>query len=449
MKNKNYFPIIATIIFVAGCGSPSEETSAPESVAPDSDVTAAPAPESAPVQTAAATSTVTIAPGPDVQEILQEALIEAEPGTTIQLEEGTYDFILGLSLDVDNVTLRGRGMDKTILDFKNQEAGSEGVFVTSDDVLLEDFAIIDTKGNAMKSHGTNNIVIRRVRTEWTGGPKETNGAYGLYPVSGQNTLIDGCVAIGASDAGIYVGQTKHTIIRNCRAEFNVAGIEIENCHFAEAYGNIATNNTGGILVFDLPDLPQQRGHDIRVYDNKVFGNNTKNFAPAGNIVAGVAAGSGIQVMANSNVEIFNNDIRDNDTFGVVVASYFASGNDVKDPDYYPYAEGVHIHHNTFGPSGTAPKGAIGKLVGMILGGTITDIVWDGIYNPEKMKDGKLAEEARIVMHDNVKENGEITFADLRGATASADPMEAKVNRDIAAFTGELPPVNPVVLEGTD
>lgn len=34
----------------------------------------------------------------------------------------------------------------------------------------------------------------------------------------------------------------------------MAGIEIENSLNAEVYENEATENTGGILVFDLPDL---------------------------------------------------------------------------------------------------------------------------------------------------------------------------------------------------
>ena len=39
---------------------------------------------------------------------------------------------------------------------------------------------------------------------------------------------------------------------------------------------MATNNTGGLLVFDLPDLPVQRGGDVRVYNNKVVGNKRPN-----------------------------------------------------------------------------------------------------------------------------------------------------------------------------
>ena len=122
-----------------------------------------------------------------------------------------------------------------------------------------------------------------------------------------NVLIDEAVAIGASDAGIYVGQSSQIIVRNSRAEYNVAGIEIENSTFADVHDNVATNNTGGILVFDLPNLPVQGGRNTRVYANQIFANNTGNFAPEGNIVAGVPAGTGLMIMANDNIEVFENN----------------------------------------------------------------------------------------------------------------------------------------------
>lgn len=416
-------------VVAAGCGTKSEEGTSEQ-----------------PVDVSESVVTVTIAPGPDVQTELQEALIEVESGTVIQLEEGIYEFALGLSLDVDNVTLRGRGMDKTVLDFKNQEAGSEGLHVTSQNVTLEDFAVIDTKGNAIKSHSADNIVYRNIRAEWTGGPKPTNGAYGLYPVNSQNVLIEGCVAIAASDAGIYVGQSENVMVRDSRAEFNVAGIEIENCHGAEVRGNVATNNTGGILVFDLPDLPVQRGRDVRIHDNKVYANNTQNFAPEGNIVATVPTGSGIMIMANSNVEIFNNEIRENDTTNVLIVSYLTNGIEVKDPNYYPYAEGIHIHDNTFGAGGKNPGGAGGALMAMLLGKPLPDIVWDGVVNPEKVVDGVIAEDARICVHDNTKEGGELTFANLGGLSTLSDPANAKVNRDLESVAGTLPPVQSITIK---
>jgi parallel beta-helix repeat protein len=126
----------------------------------------------------------------------------------VEFAEGTYAFTSSLSLDVDGVTIRGAGMDKTILSFKDQDAGAEGLIITSDNVVCEDFAVEDSKGDAVKAKGSDRISFIRVRTEWTNGPDEKNGAYGLYPVECTDVLIDGCVAIAASDAGIYVGQSE-------------------------------------------------------------------------------------------------------------------------------------------------------------------------------------------------------------------------------------------------
>ena len=65
----------------------------------------------------------------------------------------------------------------------------------------------------------------------------------------KDVLIDGCVAIGASDAGIYVGQSQNIIVKNSIAQYNVAGIEIENSFYADVFDNLTSHNTGGILVF--------------------------------------------------------------------------------------------------------------------------------------------------------------------------------------------------------
>src|SRR3546814_3689445 len=86
-----------------------------------------------------------------------------------------------------------------------------------------------------------------------------------------------------------------------------SGIEIENSYDADVHDNVATKNTGGILVFDLPSLPMQGGHNVRVFENVVNDNSTPNFAPKGNIVASVPTGTGVLVMANRNVEIFDKD----------------------------------------------------------------------------------------------------------------------------------------------
>jgi parallel beta-helix repeat protein len=299
-----------------------------------------------------------IQPSENAYEDIQEALILAEPGDVIRLTSGIFNLQDSLSLDVEGVQIEGEGMDQTILNFADQQSGAQGLSVTSDNVTLQDFSIQNAKGDAIKVKGVTNIKFLRVKTEWTNGPNPENGAYGLYPVESTNVLIDGCVAIGASDAGIYVGQSKNIIVRNSRAEFNVAGIEIENSYYADVFDNVATNNTGGILVFDLPGLPQQGGHHVRVFNNRSVGNNTDNFAPEGNIVGEVPRGTGIIIQANSNVEIFNNEIGDNDTVNIAVVTY---GNETDDDAYYPHPKSIQIHGNKFGPTGYNPDTSKGEL----------------------------------------------------------------------------------------
>src|SRR5205085_207252 len=201
---------------------------------------------------------VAVASGAGYDEI-QTALIEVPTGGTVAFAAGTYHIDSDLSLDVDGVTIKGAGMDRSILSFKHQTNGGQGMLVTANDFVIHDIALEDAPGDALKLLGAKNVTIRKVRVEWTAGPDETNGAYGLYPVQCERVLIEDSVVIGASDAGVYVGQSKDIIVRGNRAEANVAGIEIENSSHADVHDNIATHNTGGILVFNLPDLAIKNG----------------------------------------------------------------------------------------------------------------------------------------------------------------------------------------------
>ena len=55
------------------------------------------------------------------------------------------------------------------------------MLVYASDFTIEHLAIEDSKGDGLKINDGENITIRDVRVEWTGGPKTTNGAYGIYP----------------------------------------------------------------------------------------------------------------------------------------------------------------------------------------------------------------------------------------------------------------------------
>jgi parallel beta-helix repeat protein len=321
---------------------------------------------------AAEARTWRIAPGPDAEQRLQTALIEAQPGDTVRLGRGRFELSSGLSLAVDRVTIRGEGENRSILSFDNQRRGAEGLLVTANGVVLRDFAVENTRGDAIKVRDCEGVTFRGVRAEWTRGPHPDNGAYGLYPVNCSNVLIERSIARGASDAGIYVGQSRNIIVRNNLAELNVAGIEIENSFNADVFGNTAQRNTGGVLVFDLPGLPQQGGHSVRVFNNTITGNNTANFAPAGNIVASVPAGTGVLIMANRNVHVFDNEIGDHGTVNVLVTAYRERFDDAR---YNPLPRDIVIRANRFGNAGFAPSGDLAALPQA--GVPLADVIWDG------------------------------------------------------------------------
>lgn len=339
----------------------------------------------------------------NIEKQLQMDLITAQTGDTIQLDSGYFWFTKGIQLEgKENIVISGAGMDKTFLSFKGQEEGAEGLKVANcRDIQLINFTIEDAKGDNIKVTDTDGIYIRSVKTYWTGGAKETNGAYGLYPVLCKNVLIEDCVAARASDAGIYVGQSDSVIIRGNTAHENVAGIESENSNFVDIYDNHTYNNTGGILVFDLPGLTQY-GHHTRIYNNRVISNNHRNFAPTGNIVGVVPPGTGIMLLATRDVEIFDNEIWHNRTSGTAIASYELvldmeedapdsnqeasignhNNNYSLDTLYNPFTENIYIHDNVYKNKHWFPtmKSDFGKLLLFKRPFNTPSILFDGYVN---------------------------------------------------------------------
>jgi len=392
--------------------------------------------------------------GPDAPKQAQTALIKARAGEIIEFGPGKIEFTSTLSLDESSVTIRGQGPNKTILSFKNQGPGTggEGLIITGKtDITLQDLAVEDAKGDAIKVNGTRGLFIRNVRTEWTGGPSETNGGYGLYPVLCSNVLIEDCVVKGASDAGIYVGQSENIIVRRNKVEQNVAGIEIENCTRADVYENLAIDNAGGILVFTMPDLPKKDGRHCRVYKNTVQANNHANFAPKGNIVATVPPGTGVMIMASDQVEVFDNAIENNQTTGLSIVSYLLTGKPFKDDKFDPFCESIHIHDNRFKSNGERPSGALGLLISKVVGSPLPAILYDGIVNPKYLAGGSLPPELGI----HIRNNGNADFASFDASALMASPPGAtaaagkgpRIVRDLKLYDGELPALEPVSIEG--
>jgi parallel beta-helix repeat protein len=354
-----------------------------------------------------------VSPTDDYREKAQEALVNMESGDTLHFKQGTYSFDQQLSVSgKTGIVIRGEGRENTILDFSGQVSGAQGILATDmTDVIFADLTVQDMPGDGIKAKDCDGISFIRVGAVYSAGADPNNGAYGLYPVTSNDVLLEACYVTGASDAGIYVGQSEQVHVRDCFVELNVAGIEIENCINSDVYDNRAERNTGGILVFDLPGLPViKNGTTCRVFNNTLERNNTINFAPEGNIVGNVPEGTGVMILSAAEVEVFDNSIVNCNIMGVGIVSFVALdslGAAVStDPEFDEYCYNIHVHNNSFT---RAPSDPFGGFFALLLSGVYADagiapdIIWDGVINP----DVPLSEQ-KICHHDN----GGAQFADL-------------------------------------
>lgn len=339
------------------------------------------------------------------------ALFSIEDGDCIEFEEGSFRFTRSLVLSgKKGICVKGAGEDKTILDFSDSKESDGFSFSQLTGITVEDLTIIDTPGFSIRVSDSDFVTLRNMRTMWssynggmsiedpstlnvqcnglpydeqdpavvaaaiaTGGPTTangtftdsngipqpysthfSNGGYAIYPVLSNNVHLDNVTAYGASDAGIYVGQSNDVVVENSLASFNVAGYEIENTDRAVMRNNRALCNTAGFLIFDLPGL-NQYGDMTRAHNNVSRFNNWKSFAPNGSIVGAVPHGTGFLQLGYDQVEIFENYIYDNSTLGYVFVSLELMGEGLNDHRMDLYPEGVWIHDNIFRRNGLAPQ----------------------------------------------------------------------------------------------
>jgi cytochrome c peroxidase len=317
-------------------------------------------------ESARSTQTIVVKEG----ESIQAALDRARAGDTVQVEPGIYHE--QVTVDLDNITLRSAmaapsespaTAARPVLD--GEKKLSDAVIATGNNFHIEGFEIRHYTGNGVAVQNAHGVVFRDLIVDDT-------GRYGVYPVSCTGVIVENLVVTRVADAGIYVGQSRDIKVRNSEAHDNVTGIEIENSLNAVVTGNYVHNNTGGILVFVLPNNPSKVGRNCKVTGNRVIDNNHENFADPTAIVHNVPPGTGVMIMAADDTEVTGNEIKGNDCYGVAIFSLedvFPKGTVF---DVGPMPERNWVHANTFSGNGRHPTGALASA-----GLPGADLIWDG------------------------------------------------------------------------
>ena len=367
--------------------------------------------------------------------------------TTIVLGAGTYKMTNQLTLRSKGAHLIGQSIEKTILDFGGATTQGNGVDAIGDDFLIQDLTVLDVAKDGIRVEASKGVVFRRIRATWTTPGSSSNGAYGIYPVKSQNVLVEYSRAENASDAGLYVGQCQHVIVRNNTVTGNVAGLEIENTEYADVHDNIADDNTGGIVVFDLPGNPIV-GRDVRLHDNIIRNNNHVNFA-SGGTVASIPVGTGTFAMASRRVEITDNTYLNNHTSDISLISGLSLEPDATKwtldtstivgsyadlgllPGAQPNtimnfrAENIVVARNKHSGSGTKPDTGDPLMLGLLLlaaynGQPVDSVLYDAIGEPMFHSTDALLNSN--VNHMCIGDNTGGTFASLSLDHQSATAM---------------------------
>jgi parallel beta-helix repeat protein len=308
--------------------------------------------------TAAAPKTISVAAGSSIQA----ALDQAGPGDTLVVAPGVYHE--SVTVKAYGVTLKGQGDGdaRPVLDGENKF--ENGVLAIGGKFTIEQFVIRNYSKNGVIVRGADSATFRDLLTENT-------GEYGVFPVESANILVERCVTSGAVDTGIYVGQSRDIVIHDSETFGNTSGIEIENSVNALVENNYVHDNSGGILIFLLPEHVSKENHSNIIRNNRIENNNKPNTAPKEMIVSTVPVGTGVFIMAADDNEVTGNQITGNNSFGVAIANLTQALPADTPFDVGIYSERNRVHGNTYAGNGGNPSPEVIKA-----GLPGADLLWD-------------------------------------------------------------------------
>ncbi len=165
-------------------------------------------------------------------------------------------------------------------------------------------------------------------------------------------------------------------------------------------------------------------------------NNSQNFAPKGSVVSTIPPGSGMIIMAHSNIEAYRNTIRNHKTLGIALNSWLFTGLPFSSEEFDPFSSNIYLHDNEISgsPGPTDMSTEFGQLISVLAQGTPVDLITDGIFKPSAIDaDGN----PQGYCFTN---NGEsLRFLNLNaGLGASPAEMMQNQSTDLAPFDCSLP-----------
>jgi hypothetical protein len=273
---------------------------------------------------------------------IQAAVDAARPGDTIVVAAGIYH--QSVAIMKNGITLRGVGPRLTIIKPPRDPQGQpcfkrfgSGVCVVGEigaggsiesrtaGVTVTNLAVKNFPAFGVFSFGSKGLAVRNSLTVG-------NREYGIARFESVGGIIEGNVAKGDGEAGIYVGDSRpaNVLVADNRVSNNLFGIFIRHASHIVISHNVGTSNCQGILVLD--DGQPGGASDITIRYNVMNRNN--DACPAGE--GPPLEGGGILLLGATDSTVAWNVVRHNrgneiNSGGIVLlsASALTNGSDVE------------------------------------------------------------------------------------------------------------------------
>ncbi|HKP90985.1 MAG TPA: parallel beta-helix domain-containing protein [Thermoleophilaceae bacterium] len=327
----------------------------------------------------ASAATITVSPG----DSIQKAVNRASSGDTVKVKPGTYKdtakdcATCALSITKNDIKLVGaKDPTKVVLRAKSgQETGISVSKANPDDCLKRDGRRVKRsliKGLTVKGFEENGLLLFCVDNWRITNVRATgNDEYGFFPLFSGKGRLDHSFASGASDTGLYVGQSHDVQMDHNVATKNVVGLELENTYRSAVHDNVAFGNTAGFISVVLPNLEVKFNRNNDIKDNDLHGNNKANTCGDNHdVVCNVPSGSGLVMVSTDRNLVTGNKVKNNKTAGIATVSYcILLGSEECHPDFEPNPDNNHITGNTVTGNGKDPAHPYE--------GIASDLIWDG------------------------------------------------------------------------
>ena len=291
-------------------------------------------------------------------ESIQDAVDASPAGGTVFVRPGTYVETITIEKPLHLVGLGAPG--SVVI----QDPGDERNGIVARDVSgisLINLTVRGFSGNGVFIVGVDGFLFFRLITDQLG-----TGAYGLFPVRSSNGLIAHCLATGADDAGIYVGQSENVAVVHNETYGNVIGLEAENVRQTVWAHNRSYDNAAGMLAILLPEdgryISITYADQLEVAHNRFTDNNGANFAEEGSLASFVPSGTGLLIIGFDDSIVHRNRVTGNSFIGIGLGSVLTmlqiAGRLPDDPTQLgidPHPDNVRIVHNRVTGNGTAPS----------------------------------------------------------------------------------------------